>query len=57
VRVLVTTLIALATGCATVQQPQPSAVCRDGSLSYSAHRSGTCSSHEGVSKWLVDLPP
>jgi len=27
------------------------AKCRDGSLSYSAHRSGTCSHHGGVSIW------
>ncbi|WP_175611131.1 G5 domain-containing protein [Microbacterium sp. RURRCA19A] len=27
------------------------AKCRDGSLSYSAHRSGTCSHHGGVSVW------
>lgn len=29
-----------------------SAKCRDGSYSFSAHRSGTCSHHGGVSKWL-----
>jgi hypothetical protein len=28
------------------------AVCRDGTLSYSAHRSGTCSHHGGVAQWL-----
>jgi hypothetical protein len=28
------------------------AVCTDGSLSYSAHRQGTCSHHGGVSTWL-----
>jgi hypothetical protein len=33
-----------------------SARCRDGSLSYSAHRSGTCSHHGGVAAWLKDLP-
>jgi Protein of unknown function (DUF3761)/Protein of unknown function (DUF1524) len=33
-----------------------SAVCNDGTLSYSAHRSGTCSGHGGVRKWLKDLP-
>jgi len=26
--------------------------CRDGSLSYSAHRSGTCSHHHGVTEWF-----
>ncbi len=30
---------------------QPTAVCADGSYSYSAHRSGTCSWHGGVSGW------
>ncbi|GAB3454747.1 DUF3761 domain-containing protein [Kineococcus endophyticus] len=29
-----------------------SAVCRDGTLSYSAHRRGTCSHHGGVDTWL-----
>jgi hypothetical protein len=28
------------------------AICRDGSYSYSANRSGTCSGHGGVSRWL-----
>jgi hypothetical protein len=59
VRALAAVLIALAIGCVTTQptQPPPSAVCRDGSYSYSAHRSGTCSYHGGVSQWLADLPP
>jgi hypothetical protein len=29
----------------------PSAICRDTSLSFSAHRSGTCSYHGGVAQW------
>jgi hypothetical protein len=29
-----------------------SARCRDGSYSFSQHRSGTCSRHGGVSEWL-----
>ena len=29
-----------------------SAQCRDGSYSFSQHRSGTCSHHGGVAKWL-----
>jgi hypothetical protein len=33
-----------------------SAICNDGSLSYSQHRSGTCSRHGGVRRWLKDLP-
>lgn len=31
------------------------AVCRDGTYSFSAHRSGTCSHHGGVAKWLGNL--
>jgi ABC-type Fe3+-hydroxamate transport system substrate-binding protein len=31
------------------------AVCADGSWSYSAHRSGTCSSHGGVHWWTGNL--
>jgi hypothetical protein len=27
------------------------ATCRDGSTSYSRHRSGTCSGHGGVAQW------
>ena len=30
----------------------PMAKCRDGSVSYSAHHSGTCSGHGGVAQWL-----
>jgi hypothetical protein len=26
--------------------------CRDGDYSFSAHHSGTCSSHKGVAEWL-----
>jgi hypothetical protein len=29
-----------------------SAICRDGSYSFSAHRRGTCSHHGGVAQWL-----
>jgi len=29
-----------------------SAVCRDGTYSFSQHRSGTCSHHGGVAEWL-----
>ncbi len=28
------------------------AVCRDGTYSYSQHRQGTCSHHGGVDNWL-----
>lgn len=30
----------------------PTARCRDGTYSYSQHRSGTCSHHGGVAQWL-----
>jgi hypothetical protein len=33
----------------------PTAICRDGAYSYSAHRSGTCSHHGGVAEWTADL--
>lgn len=31
---------------------QPTATCKDGSTSYSAHHSGACSHHGGVKQWL-----
>jgi hypothetical protein len=31
------------------------AQCADGTYSYSQHRSGTCSHHGGVSRWLTQL--
>jgi uncharacterized protein YgiM (DUF1202 family) len=34
-----------------------SAICQDGTCSYSAHRRGTCSHHSGVKQWLKSLPP
>ena len=33
-----------------------SALCRDGTYSYSAHRSGTCSWHHGVAQWNPQVP-
>jgi hypothetical protein len=33
-----------------------SALCRDGTLSYSEHRRGACSHHHGVARWLRALP-
>jgi hypothetical protein len=32
------------------------ALCRDGEYSYSLHRSGSCSGHGGVARWLRPLP-
>jgi len=37
---------------ATVPAGVASARCKDGSLSYSKHRSGTCAGHKGVAAWL-----
>jgi hypothetical protein len=34
-----------------------SAICNDGTWSYSANRSGTCSHHGGVSWWTGNLGP
>jgi hypothetical protein len=36
--------------------PGASAICNDGSYSFSEHRRGTCSGHGGVRTWLKDLP-
>ena len=36
---------------AEVSHAGATAMCRDGSLSYSAHRRGTCSHHGGVAVW------
>jgi len=40
-------------GDARSQPPPPgaTAICRDGSYSYSQHRSGTCSGRGGVASW------
>lgn len=35
----------------------PSALCRDGSYSYSAQHRGTCSWHGGVAEWNPEMPP
>ena len=35
---------------------EPSALCRDGTYSYSQHRQGTCSWHGGVRQWLRSIP-
>ncbi|MGH9560651.1 MAG: DUF3761 domain-containing protein [Terracidiphilus sp.] len=42
------------------QPPAPAgatALCNDGTYSFSAHRSGTCSHHKGVSRWLSASGP
>lgn len=33
-----------------------SAICRDGTYSFSRHRSGACSNHDGVGRWLNPPP-
>ncbi len=33
------------------------AICVDGTYSFSQHRRGTCSHHGGVRTWLANLPP
>lgn len=35
---------------------KPTAICKDGTTSYSKHRSGTCSGHGGVRTWLQNPP-
>jgi hypothetical protein len=38
--------------CGNESEPrQHTATCRDGSISYSEHHSGTCSGHGGVAQW------
>lgn len=34
--------------------PGATAVCNDGSYSFSTHHSGTCSGHHGVQQWLTN---
>jgi Protein of unknown function (DUF3761) len=43
-------------GGSTSTTSGPTAQCRDGSYSYSQHRSGTCSHHGGVARW-INPPP
>lgn len=40
----------------TQVQDSPTALCNDGTYSYSKHRKGTCSRHGGVKKWLKKVP-
>ena len=37
--------------CVTDHQAGETAICRDGSHSFSEHRQGTCSRHGGVARW------
>jgi serine/threonine-protein kinase len=36
--------------------PGATAICKDGTISFSQHQSGTCSRHGGVRKWLAKPP-
>jgi hypothetical protein len=38
------------------QPGQATAQCKDGSMSHSQHRSGTCANHGGVANWLAKPP-
>ena len=40
-------------GAAAAAPAGATALCRDGTYSYSKHRSGTCSHHGGVARWLT----
>lgn len=56
-KALVVGLILLTFSMGAVAQ---TAICRDGTASYSAHRSGTCSHHGGVAQWgpfQTSIPP
>lgn len=45
-------ITAIGTYVAPSYPPGATAICRDGTYSYSQNRSGTCSHHGGVSQWL-----
>ena len=47
--------VALAASAPASSTPPPgaTALCRDGTYSFSKHRSGTCSHHGGVARWLT----
>jgi hypothetical protein len=44
--------VLLRTGVLHVLTNRPAARCRDGSMSFSEHRCGTCSHHGGVAEFL-----
>jgi Protein of unknown function (DUF3761) len=46
-------VVAVTAATAGTPPPGATALCRDGTYSYSKHRSGTCSGHGGVKKWLT----
>ncbi len=50
--VIVLALVVSVAAAAAAAPPGATALCRDGTYSYSKHRSGTCSHHGGVARWL-----
>jgi hypothetical protein len=50
--VMVVASVGMGTSFAASPPSGATAVCRDGTYSFSQHHSGTCSHHGGVSKWL-----
>lgn len=58
------TIVVVPTAVPTMRPPTPlpqhpagaTALCRDGTYSYSQHRRGTCSHHGGVAQW-INRPP
>lgn len=53
VATVIAVTLAGSTALAGSAPPGATARCRDGTYSYSKHRSGTCSHHGGVAKWLT----
>jgi len=51
--VAVAAALAFAGAAPSSPPPGATALCRDGTYSYSQHRSGTCSHHGGVARWLT----
>jgi Protein of unknown function (DUF3761) len=50
---LLALLVLIVSGSAVAAAPPgATALCRDGTYSFSQHHSGTCSYHGGVAKWL-----
>src|SRR5947209_12012653 len=50
--VAVALTVLVAGTAAAAPPPGATAVCKDGTYSYSKHHSGTCSHHGGVRRWL-----
>ena len=49
-------LVGIVAAIAFRPDPEPTALCRDGTHSFSEHRQGTCSWHGGVRQWLKSVP-